>query len=616
VEVRQCEWSGVCTHYGASITLIGAKTTVHHNCTKGDSATYGLQVYGSSASTIQVFPPLTKEQVSLDNGGGGNWGAEDGADINRIKNMNETEMAEAVASTARGEVRVPEDCTSLKAAVGRVHGDDPLTTIVVGKGEHQIDGKYLQIASAMNIVGDPGVPKEEIEVLGGITFNEGIQGNCHLQHLTLRQAQGCGVYGDSSFTMDDVLVEQCGETGVHADGTGVVGRCTNVEVRQCGRSGVFAGSGAFITLIGDKTMVHHNCTKGNNSNEYGLKVFFGSSSTIQLVAPLTKEQIAIDNGGGGNWGADWNADINQIKTIAPTVTGSSDTTPNNSSNGRRDVLRTLPTFMQRQILAFFGYQDYTLTGRTCHYLHARWTEAMTAHRMTGTLFVPTDNGKTLKEAVDRVTKDERLTTIVLGTGQHHINGESLEIASAMNIVGDPGVPKEEVGVVGGITFKEGIQGNCHLQHLTLRQAKGCGVLGGSSFTMDDVLVEQCGDDGVVAAGTGVVGRCTNVEVRQCGMSGVAASYSASITLIGAKTTVHHNCTDGDSDQYGLAVYNSSSSTIQLVSPLMKEQVALDNGGGGNWGAGEYGDIHQIKTIGGKAAPEAARSRTNNCCICV
>jgi len=62
-------------------------------------------------------------------------------------------------------------------------------------------------------------------------------------------------------------------------------------------------------------------------------------------------------------------------------------------------------------------------------------------------------------------------------------------------------------------------------------------------------------------------------------------------LIGAKTTVHHNCTDEDSDAFmhGLQLWGSSS-TIQLVSPLTKEQVSLDNGGGGNWGAG------QIKTI--------------------
>jgi hypothetical protein len=165
----------------------------------------------------------------------------------------------------------------------------------------------------------------------------------------------------------------------------------------------------------------------------------------------------------------------------------------------------------------------------------------------------------------------------------------------MHIVGRPDVPKEKIVVVGGIAFKRGIQGNCHLQHLTLRQAKDCGVEGYSSFTMEDVLVEQCGF-GVYADGTGVVARCTNVEVRQCGMSGVCASSGASITLIGTKTTVHHNCTTGNSYEYGLKVFGSSSATIQLVSPLTKEQVSLDNGGGGNWGAYNGGDINQIKTI--------------------
>jgi hypothetical protein len=202
----------------------------------------------------------------------------------------------------------------------------------------------------------------------------------------------------------------------------------------------------------------------------------------------------------------------------------------------------------------------------------------------------------LQEAVKRVEKDDRLAIIVLGTGEHRITGDYLKISSAMHIVGDPGVPKEKIVVVGDIRFKKGIQGNCHLQHLTLRQAKMYGVRGWSSFTMEDVLVEQCDDSGVVASGTGVVGRCSNVEVRQCGESGVGAYEGASITLIGAKTTVHHNSTKGRSDCYGLQVYASSSSTIQLVSPLTKEQVSQDNGGGRNWGAECGGDIHQIKTI--------------------
>ena len=274
-----------------------------------------------------------------------------------------------------------------------------------------------------------------------------------------------------------------------------------------------------------------------------------------------------------------------------------------------DRLQALPTFMQRQILAFFGYHDYTLAGRTCQYLHALWKKAVGNKQLP--LFVPVDC-KTLKEAVERVKKDDRLTTIVVGKGEHVVavykdEDESdsddsdetaemndLEIASTMNIVGDPGVAKEEIVVVGGIFFGKGIQGNCHLQHLTLRQAKAYGVYGASSFTMEDVLVEQC-DYGVVASGTGVVGRCTNVEVRQCKGSGVFAGSGASITLIGAKTTVHHNCTKGRSGDYGLQVFGSSS-TIQLVSPLTKEHVAIDNGGGGNWGEYGCGDITQIKTI--------------------
>ena len=440
-----------------------------------------------------------------------------------------------------GTLFVPnEDCKTLKEAVSRVHGDNRLSTIVVGKGEHQIDGDYVKISSAMNIVGDPAVPKEEVGVVGGILFIRGIQGTCHLQHLALRQAKKDGVQGWSSFTMDDVVVEQCGDEGVVAVGTGVVGRCTNVEVRQCGWSGMVAGSGASITLIGAKTTVHHNCTTGDNVH-YGLKVYGSSSSTIRLVSPLTKEEVSVDNGGSGNWGAEEGSGINQIKTVESEI-----------------------------------------------------VEAAEAAAARGEVRVPEDCA-TLKEAVKRVHGDDGLTTIVVGKGEHQIDDEYLEIVSAMNIVGDPGVAKEEIVVVGGIWFKKGIQGNCHLQDLTLRQAKYSGVEGQSSFTMEDVLLKQCGHSGVCAYGTGVVGRCTNMEVRQCGRSGVLAVSGASITLIGAKTTVHHNCTRGSSNRYGLQVYGSSSSTIQLVSPLTKEQISLDNGGSGNWGA-YNADINQIKTI--------------------
>jgi hypothetical protein len=562
VEVRQCLMNGVLARNGASITFIGTKTTVHHNCTEQRDNTYGLNVSGTSSSTIRLVSPLTKEHVSINNTGGGNWGAGGTANTNQIKTMNTEEVEAAdekykqtvIKVLTNSKVRVPEDCNTLEEAVDWVHRDDRLTTIVLGEGKHQIDddSHYLEILSAMNIAGDPGVAKEEIVVLGGISFEKGIQGNCHLQHLTVRQAEASGVFGFSSFTMEDVLVEQCKHHGVYAEGTGIVARCTDVEVYQCGKSGVMATEGASITLIGVKMNVHHNCTRGE-SDEYGLGLF-GSGSTIKLVYPLTKDIISLDNGGGGAWGADGGADKDQIKTISQAE------------------------------------------------FEAEFEAEMAAAR--GEVRVPQDC-KTLKEAVERVYGDDGLITIVVGKGEHHIDGDYLQIASAINIVGDPGVEKEDIVIVGGIHFEQGIRG-CHLQHLTLRQAKYHGVFGKSPFTMEDVLVEQCGSCGVLAWGR-VVCRFTNVEVRQCGQSGVYASYRASITLIGAKTTVHHNCTKGDSATYGLQVMGPTA-TIQLVSPLTKEQVSIDNGGGGNWGNEDDAETdHQIKTILPALAYEPSQS---------
>ena len=461
---------------------------------------------------------------------------------------------------------VPEDCRTLNEAVTRVAQDQRITTIVLGKGEHHIGGVYLKISSAVNIVGDPGMAKEEIVVVGGISFQEGIQGNCHLQHMTLRQAKKFGVWGASSFTMEDVLVEQCGYHGVQASGTGVVGQCTNVEVRHCGWSGVIVFGGATITLIGDKTTVHHNCKHGD-SGHYGLIVSgssssTSSSSTIQMVSPLTKEQVSKHNGGGRNWGTGYQGDINQIKTIDASSVAF-------SVAFSRDVLRLLPDHvLTTQVITYFTFKDYALARCACNYLQMHWHT--TNQNKPLPLYVPEDC-KTLKEAVKRVKQDPRITTIVLGEGEHQIgehqiDGHYLKISSPMNIVGNPKVPKESIVVLGGI-YLDGTDvemnsllrlvgidevfklGGSHLQHMTIRQARWEGVYGKSSFTMEDILVEQCGSTGVGAYGPGVVGRCTNVEVRQCGLSGVRAGNGASITLIGAKTMVHHNCTRGGSDEY-------------------------------------------------------------------
>ena len=77
---------------------------------------------------------------------------------------------------------------------------------------------------------------------------------------------------------------------------------------------MYAYKGGSIIFQGAKTKVHDNCTKESDEYmelEYGLAVY-GSSSTIQLVSPLTKEQVSFNNGGGGNWGSDEDVDIKII----------------------------------------------------------------------------------------------------------------------------------------------------------------------------------------------------------------------------------------------------------------------------------------------------------------
>ena len=160
------------------------------------------------------------------------------------------------------------------------------------------------------------------------------------------------------------------------------------------------------------------------------------------------------------------------------------------------------------------------------------------------------------------------TTIVVGEGIHHvINRGELVIPSAMNIEGDPRVDKSEIVVVGGIMFHPGTG---HLQHLIISHARYCGVVG-RSFTMDDVVVQNCELNGVVCMG-GIV-KCNNVLVQECRSgTGVSVINGGSITLVGLRTKVCHN-------NQGLVAYGLSSvqaSVIKVVSPMTKELVSTDN----------------------------------------
>jgi hypothetical protein len=131
----------------------------------------------------------------------------------------------------------------------------------------------------------------------------------------------------------------------------------------------------------------------------------------------------------------------------------------------------------------------------------------------------------------------------------------------------------------------------NMQGMTMKGSSGKGLYNhnGLSFLCKDMTFTQCGGDGVVAVNT--KGRLINCVITQCGLSGIYCEGNALIELEGDQTKVDGNGTSGDSDDYGLNPYDTSS-IIHLLFPLTKESVSTNNHGGGNYRS----DAGTIETV--------------------
>ena len=78
----------------------------------------------------------------------------------------------------------------------------------------------------------------------------------------------------------------------------------NCNVSLSKSSGLIVFNDGLMTIDGNGTTIHHNCTDrddyGKINGYYGLRNR-GSSSTIHLVSPLTKEMISTNNHRGKNY---------------------------------------------------------------------------------------------------------------------------------------------------------------------------------------------------------------------------------------------------------------------------------------------------------------------------
>ena len=70
----------------------------------------------------------------------------------------------------------------------------------------------------------------------------------------------------------------------------------NCNVSHSKQSGLLVYVGGLMTIDGNATTIHHNCTNVG----YGLHTW-SSSSSIHLVSPLTKEMISTNNHFGQNY---------------------------------------------------------------------------------------------------------------------------------------------------------------------------------------------------------------------------------------------------------------------------------------------------------------------------
>ena len=122
---------------------------------------------------------------------------------------------------------------------------------------------------------------------------------------------------------------------------------------------------------------------------------------------------------------------------------------------------------------------------------------------------------------------------------------------------------------------------------------------GASFHLDNVSVENSGSNGVRIVYCTKRNTMKNCNVSHSKSNGLVVSGDDGLmTIDGDATTIHHNCISGCSCEisscyvhvrFGMHVYTNSS--IHLLSPLTKDMITKNNGGGGN-----YGGAGTIKTI--------------------
>ena len=185
--------------------------------------------------------------------------------------------------------------------------------LFIADGVHDVGGEFVTINIPISIIGES---REHCIVMGGLKMNGKKEDDVNVSDVTLRNSMGHGVWGykGASFHLDNVSVENSGQSRGNR-GSGVFVRGTkrstmkNCNVSHSNDSGLALCFGGLMTIDGNGTTIHHNCTGGGGRCR-GLDTC-DTSSSIHLVSPLKIEMISTNNEvngdarhfiGGGDYG--------------------------------------------------------------------------------------------------------------------------------------------------------------------------------------------------------------------------------------------------------------------------------------------------------------------------
>ena len=206
------------------------------------------------------------------------------------------------------------------------------SVLFIEEGEYGADGENVRVKISLSIY---GAGREKTTLVGvGLYIGDQLQpdlnwnddGIVEIGDLTIQGGKGDGLSAacGMNVTLRRISIVDCQGCGLMAVSGGYIS-CDDLQVIGCGKSGVVANYKAIITLSGEGTSIQGNGLLRpedvephfNYRYRIGYRIYYGlhangSSSKLQLVVPLTKEQVSTNNGGGGNWGGDKGSTIDQV----------------------------------------------------------------------------------------------------------------------------------------------------------------------------------------------------------------------------------------------------------------------------------------------------------------